>query len=276
MFTGKKESKVQVGLRNTGIYRGFFPAMIGSFPGQFTHYIVYEYAHEKLTKLFPRAKESNSIFDGMMTRALSGLVAETACGLAYLPTDIISQRLQVTRSIDFRHIKFRQKNSWGIIKNIWKTEGFHGYFRGYYAYLMVYGPNSAIWWASYEAFKKLFHASFSFSENVTGIQIPWRTSLNHLLSGAVAGICSVVVTNPLDVARTRIQLLEAGNKKEYTELKQGFYRMLKNIVKEEGVQGLYKGLKPRIFVRIPGSAILFVGYEWLKENSAIEGSANKI
>lgn len=111
---------------------------------------------------------------------------------------------------------------------------------------------------------------------MTGLSIPGKQSINHLISGGVAGICAVAVTNPLDVARTRLQLLEVGNPKESEQIRQGFWKIMKNIVKDEGIQGLYKGMKPRIFVKIPGSAIAFLGYEWLKENSLIRDNPSKI
>ena len=77
------------------------------------------------------------------------------------------------------------------------------------------------------------------------------------------------MTNPLDVARTRLQLLEASNVQEQRTLQQGYLHLLRKIAVEEGLRGWYKGLKPRLYIKIPGSAITFLGYEWLKEWSLI-------
>lgn len=102
------------GLR--GLYKGFMPALIGSFPGQFSYYVAYEYANENIGsffKKFPFLAKQSMVLDGMATNAISGLVAEMVCGIAYLPTDIISQRLQIERKVDFRHVKYRHKNSIG-------------------------------------------------------------------------------------------------------------------------------------------------------------------
>jgi solute carrier family 25 protein 44 len=264
----------------SGLYRGFLPAMLGSFPGQFSYYVAYEYANEKLSEAFKYSgvmQKQNLLVDGMIGHALAGLIAEMVCAFAYLPTDIISQRLQIERVNDFRHLKFQNKSSLEVISSIWKMEGARGFFRGYYAYVMVYGPSSAVWWASYESFKKAFHISFNSLEAVLKRSVPFKRDMNHLLSGALAGILSVVVTNPLDVARTRIQLLEVENARERRELNEGFSQMLKKIVQKEGFRGLYKGMKPRVFVKIPGSAIAFLGYEWLKQSSLNDESAtNKI
>jgi hypothetical protein len=99
------------------------------------------------------------------------------------------------------------------------------------------------------------------------VSIPLKSHLNHFFSGAFAGICAVLVTNPLDVARTRLQLLEVRNDADKSRLRNGFFNLVREVYQREGIRGLYKGAKPRIYISIPGSALAFVGYEALKDYS---------
>ena len=228
---------------------------------------------------------------------MSGLTAEAAGAFIYVPSDVVSQRLQVQNRIDFIPLHQRQTSATAISRAIWKTEGIKGFFRGYVPYLLVFGPGSAVWWGSYEIFKRQIHKGMSAFENCmsktqanypsssateashhhhffpnTGFglfSIPYKKEINHFVSGALAGVCSVLVTNPLDVSRTRLQLLEYQNDKDKKALRQGFFSMLGEVYRREGIHGFYKGVKPRVFVSIPGSAIAFVGYEYLKEKSLV-------
>jgi solute carrier family 25 folate transporter 32 len=64
----------------------------------------------------------------------------------------------------------------------------------------------------------------------------------HLLSAAEAGSVVCVLTNPVWLVKTRLQLQGPahGTHQPYT----GFYDALRSILKEEGWRGLYKGLGP--------------------------------
>lgn len=206
----------------------------------------------------------NHILAKMLAHSLSGFIAEGVSAFAYLPSDIVVQRLQVNSDKNFFSRKFRLDRSSSILKHIWKTEGCKGFFRGYYACLAVYGPNSAIWWASYEFSKNILNR---IHEN--RVQRRVADSLNYLISGTFAGVVTSILTNPLEVAKTRLQLLERNHSGDSIKLRQGFAGMLKDIIKREGLSGLTKGLRPRIMLRVPGSAISLWGYEVIKDMSEI-------
>jgi len=58
-----------------------------------------------------------------------------------------------------------------------------------------------------------------------------------MLSGSLGGVIEACLCQPLDVAKTRLQL---DTQKKY----KGFFNCLSTIVREEGVRSLYKGLTP--------------------------------
>jgi hypothetical protein len=67
-----------------------------------------------------------------------------------------------------------------------------------------------------------------------------RTAL--FVCGATAGVVGQTVAYPLDLVRRRMQVQGFGGT-QYS-YKGGIFRTMAQIVKEEGVQGLYKGMVP--------------------------------
>lgn len=43
-----------------------------------------------------------------------------------------------------------------IAQAIYETDGFRGFYRGYFASLCAYVPNSALWWAFYHIYQGEF------------------------------------------------------------------------------------------------------------------------
>lgn len=199
---------------------------------------------------------------------MAGLTAEAVSAVSYLPTDIVAQRLQTHVRFSFIPERLQTRSAFSILRHVYATEGLaRGLFRGYWAYLAVNGPGSAVWWACYEAGKRTIESAASRLKHVDDSQFTLFKAANYTVSGSVAGVVSCLVTNPLDVARTRLQLLEYADKAEQRTLKSGFIHLLKQVYAKEGVRGLYKGIKPRLWVRAPGSAVALVGYEYLKSAS---------
>lgn len=114
-------------------------------------------------------------------------------------------------------------------------------------------PYSAVQFASYEQFKKLF------TKNGT---VPLDTPL-RLTAGALAGICSVCATYPLDLVRSRISIVSAsigaaaaanpaafaagtgGTAALIKQKELGVWGMTVKVFREEGgLRGLYRGIGP--------------------------------
>jgi len=82
----------------------------------------------------------------------------------------------------------------------------------------------------------------------------------HFLAGAGAAACAVLVSNPLDVMKTRLQTQGSLTSKRYYSIAQTF-----NLIrKEEGWRGFTRGLGPRCLYLCPSAAITFSLYEFFK------------
>ncbi|RUS23186.1 mitochondrial carrier domain-containing protein [Endogone sp. FLAS-F59071] len=89
----------------------------------------------------------------------------------------------------------------------------------------------------------------------------------HLSAGAVSGLFACTVLQPLDLIKTRLQqqkqqhlafLKEAKGKGiTIAPLNSTIYSTVKDIVTQNGVQGLWRGTTPTIIRNVPGSAAYF-------------------
>ena len=79
-------------------------------------------------------------------------------------------------------------------------------------------------------------------------------SLRSLLAGAVGGTLEVCTDHPIDLIKVRLQTAVKKSKKS-------LLTMVSNIVRDEGVVGLYRGASIRIITLMPGTAISFWGLD---------------
>uniref|UniRef100_A0A804L6F9 Mitochondrial carrier protein n=1 Tax=Musa acuminata subsp. malaccensis TaxID=214687 RepID=A0A804L6F9_MUSAM len=91
-----------------------------------------------------------------------------------------------------------------------------------------------------------------------------RGLLCHAAAGASAGAIAATFVCPLDVIKTRLQV--HGLPKIDSNGAKGsiIIRSLEQIVKREGVLGMYRGLSPTVLALLPNWAVYFTVYEQSK------------
>lgn len=163
------------------------------------------------------------------------------------------------------------------LRHIQRTEGIRGFFKGNGLNCLRIIPYSAVQFACYEQLKQV----------VLGGVITGRTGLRtweQLSCGAVAGIASVVITYPLDIARTRLSLMHMSTSmssntnnsgKAILRQQQGLWSTLRGIyMNEGGMLAIYRGLSPTTLGVAPYVALNFTIYESIRgyysENSNSE------
>jgi len=151
---------------------------------------------------------------------------------------------------------------------IWREEGIKGMFRGNGVNCVRIMPYSAVQFSSYEMFKQLFTNNYT-----TEMDTPLR-----LTAGALAGICSVCATYPLDLVRSRLSIISAsiGNAEMVAQVQGGAATLIKQkelgivgmtikVFKEEnGLRGLYRGIGPTAAGVAPYVGCNFAIYDLLK------------
>ncbi|KAG2114693.1 solute carrier family 25 member 38 [Suillus discolor] len=83
----------------------------------------------------------------------------------------------------------------------------------------------------------------------------------HLLSGALSGFGGAILLQPLDLLKTRIQqgdsALNAGNATI-------IWRTTKDIIRNEGIKGLWTGTSATLVRNVPGVALYFTSLTYLR------------
>ncbi|KAK3189304.1 hypothetical protein Dsin_028865 [Dipteronia sinensis] len=87
----------------------------------------------------------------------------------------------------------------------------------------------------------------------------------HGGAGAAAGAIAATFVCPLDVIKTRLQVHGLPEGAQSCRTGSIIVTSLQNIVKNEGLKGLYRGLSPTILALLPNWAVYFTVYERLKD-----------
>jgi solute carrier family 25 protein 33/36 len=95
----------------------------------------------------------------------------------------------------------------------------------------------------------------------------------HMMSAANAGIATALVTNPIWLVKTRMQLQsEQAIKNKGLQIYRNSFHCVETVLKQEGIRGLYRGLSASL-LGLTESTFQFVMYEYFKSsilNSRIE------
>lgn len=132
-------------------------------------------------------------------------------------------------------------------KQLYRQGGIRSIYKGTAATLMRDVPASGAYFASYEWLQKsLTPEGQKRSDLSVG-----RT----LFAGGMAGILNWMVAIPADVLKSRLQTAPEGS------YPNGVRDVFKQLIKEEGIKGLYKGATPVFLRAFPANAACFCGYE---------------
>lgn len=216
-----------------GIYSGLGSAALGSAPTASLFFLTYE-AVKYIAGGVLDPKWSPFVH---MAAASAG---ETCACVIRVPVEVVKQRAQANHTL----------SSLTVFKQTLATEGFRGFYRGYFSTVIREVPFSFIQFPVWEYLK----SSWS---SLQGCPVePWQSSV----CGAISGCAAAGITTPLDVAKTRIMLAHTGS-----VLARGSIWTAMNIVHaEKGVKGLFAGVVPRMLWISLGGAIFLGVYDKVK------------
>jgi hypothetical protein len=247
----------QEGVRS--FWKGFGTQTAGSVPTQVIYYGSYEFLTHymnKATKSFGvRGPSSDFVID-----CTAGGIAELISACIWIPTDIIVQRLQI-QGPRLPNQPPRYSGPIDALQKIIAQEGIAGLFRGSGPTLATFIPHGAIQFGVYQWTKKYI---YSYDTGIIPKHALGSDDTYHrvnIISGAVAGTVAAIMTNPMDVAKTRIQTQDYTNgNPKYC----GTIGTIQKIISEEGTRALGKGLTARIMGGAPAAALGFGVYEIIK------------
>jgi len=179
--------------------------------------------------------------------ALAGSIAGIFSKTFLQPMDLIKTRMQVQeRSVAYRGLGH-------AFQCIYREGGARAFYQGLSPNLLGSGVAWGVYFYSYNTGKDFYKKHFCApGENLSPI--------HHLASAAQAGVLTSLITNPIWVVKTRIQIQShAAGTKPYTGIVNAFSRM----IREEGFLSLYRGIGPALSL-VSNGAIQFMTYEEMK------------
>lgn len=178
--------------------------------------------------------------------SVAGMIGAT---IVY-PIDIVKTRMQNQKGNTV------YSSYLDCFKKLIRNEGFLGIYSGLLPQIIGVAPEKAIKLTLNDLVRGFAKSNSKTNE----ISLPWE-----ILAGSTAGLCQVIVTNPLEVSKIRLQ-----TQGEYinTLKAQGQIVQPKSafqIAQSLGIRGLYKGSAACLMRDIPFSSIYFPAYANIKK-----------
>lgn len=259
------------GLR--GYYKGLHLNLL-QIPMAQLYLTIFEQSKQQLSKKFPNGSIQLQHF-------IAGATATTLTQAIATPIDVITQYQQVSNASNVaKNQNITSKQTLRICKQLYRSDGVHGFYRGFTVATFAFSVHSALIWATYyktlEITSGIFHKKFK-QDNDKNNPSPQSSSKSMsgdraaqiILAGMLASCTVNMITLPLDTIRTRHQLQIKRTTK--SQAQPSVWITTRRLVQEEGVRGLLRGWSPRLAQSFTTSGLLFLGYEYLKVVSYNEG-----
>lgn len=166
-----------------------------------------------------------------------------------VPVELVKARLQIQYNRPSGTPPL-YKGPLDCANKVFKKEGLRGLFRGTVATLWRDVPGTGFYFAGYEISRRMF-----LKEGQSVAELPVYATL---FAGGMGGIFNWITVFPLDVIKSRLQTAETGRYKAGT---QGMIQCANELIRENGVRSLYKGLTPALVRSFPANACCFVAFE---------------
>merc|ERR1712230_139403 len=196
--------------------------------------------------------------------ALVGAVGGIISNAIVYPLDTVKTRLQAEEKADKEHKLALANGSSGdavevrrppggreMVAQIWREGNVFGFYRGFHANML----NSFSMQFAYFYWYTIVRRTYLKRAHGTTMQHHIKlNTLTELVLGALAGALGQIFTIPVSVIATRQQLAEKSTT---------FASTLKAILSEDGVTGLWRGLKPSLVLTV-NPAITYGVFERLR------------
>eukprot|EP01084_Bolivina_argentea_P150622 263019_1 len=225
-----------------GLYRGLGVSLLGSIPSVGIYFFLYEYCMQLWENVPKRVP-------GTVKILASAAVANIFASYIRVPYEILKQQLQAGT----------YPSTIVAIKSIYKLGGLGGFFiPGSLAVQWARDvPYAMITLLVYEYLHSILGNKKSKENDGSSEKIP---HLNALIGGLAGGI-STVITQPMDVVKTRV--MTSSNSI-------GMFATAYKALADDGPFVFIRGLGPRLLHKIPANCIFFLVYETFRTLLRIE------
>ncbi|XP_072983711.1 peroxisomal nicotinamide adenine dinucleotide carrier-like isoform X2 [Typha latifolia] len=258
------------------LYGGLTPSLVGMAASQGVYYYFYQvFRNRAESAALKRWKKgvgdgSISIFQSITVAALSGCINV----LLTNPIWVVVTRMQTykktnkmqpthglpcafdetSRNAVVENISYRTSH---VVQEVYDDAGLWGFWNGVTPTLIMVS-NPTIQFMLYETIlKNLRRKRASNLKGADGL-----TTLEIFLLGAIAKLGATLVTYPLLVVKSRLQVKQGLDDDKRYHYK-GIFDAIEKMIYYEGLSGLYKGMSTKIVQSVFAAAILFMVKEEL-------------
>uniref|UniRef100_A0A3P9LU41 Solute carrier family 25 member 23a n=1 Tax=Oryzias latipes TaxID=8090 RepID=A0A3P9LU41_ORYLA len=200
-------------------------------------------AYEKQVKSLIRGHEDTRtlrVHERFFAGCLAGATAQTT--IYPMELQVLKTRLTLRKTGQFSGLA-------DCATQILRREGVGAFYKGYIPSMLSIVPYAGIDLAVYETLK------FTWLNRNRGVADPGVMVL--VGCGAVSSTCGQLASYPLALIRTRMQAQKGAPRLSMLSL-------LRNIITQEGVAGLYRGVSPNLLKVVPAVSVSYVVYEYMR------------
>lgn len=221
------------------LFKGLGPNLVGVAPSRAIYFCTYSNSKSIFNELLP----SDTPIVHICSAASAGFMSCTATN----PIWFVKTRLQLDQRM------YGSISALQCIRDIYQRHGLLGFYKGITAsYFGI--SETIIHFVIYEFIKAQLRQRKESSRDSYNPDVKsTRDFVQFMAAGAVSKTCASTLAYPHEVARTRLR--QEGEKYR------SFFQTLLLVWREEGYQGLYRGLATQLVRQIPNTAIMMATYE---------------
>ncbi|KAJ5302042.1 hypothetical protein N7508_006905 [Penicillium antarcticum] len=228
-------------------YRGLAPNLVGNSTSWALYFLCYSSLKDALRTYRQRSNHMLASSDYFLASGSAGAITAILTN----PIWVIKTRMLSTGS----HVPGAYSSLTSGIKQIYRTEGIPGFYRGLVPALFGVS-HGALQFMAYEQLK-LIRSGMNTDRSSDSNRGAER-ALSNVDFFAISSLSKVFagsVTYPYQVIRSRLQTYEAHR------IYRGAIDVISQIWTREGAAGFYKGLGPNLFRVLPSTWVTFLVYE---------------
>mmetsp|Transcript_21489 Transcript_21489/g.45191 ORF Transcript_21489/g.45191 Transcript_21489/m.45191 type:complete len:347 (+) Transcript_21489:326-1366(+) len=190
---------------------------------------------------------------------ISGGVGGACCVMVGHPLDLVKVRMQTGGAA-------ASSSVFGMLSKTLAKEGIRGIYRGVSAPLTAVTPMFAVSFWSYDVGQRIVKGYGQRGMTAEEKERKYVLSMGEIcMAGAISAIPTTGIMAPSERIKCLLQVqaneVEKGGTAKYT----GMLDCAKQVLKEGGVQSLFKGTGATLFRDIPGTIAYFGTYELVKK-----------
>eukprot|EP00752_Nemacystus_decipiens_P003992 g3657.t1 len=223
------------------LYQGLGVTLVGSMPSVGVYFGLYQFVKNQM--------DGQKDMSPFISITVSAGVGNFIASFLRVPYEVVKQRLQVGQ----------YPTTMVALQSIYREGGLLGFF-GKAGLKMQWArdiPYAMVTLLVYETLQK---AAARQKESGSGSRPPGKGAkanpIENMVIGAIAGGTGSLVTNPMDMIKTRMMTSP--------ELYAGPMDAAWKAFSKEGPQAFLKGATPRLLHKIPANAFFFVAYEFFR------------